>query len=117
MSDAPALAGIQTVDDIQSADDFTKKHMPYIEVDRSDDVAVAVVTVKVGYWVSHPNMPDHFIEWIEIHANGVPVARYDMAAVVVAPEVTCRLAVDEGTTLTVLESCNLHGVWANEAVI
>lgn len=115
MSDAPALAGIQTVADIQAASDYEKKHVPYVEVDRSGEKSI--VTVKVGYWVDHPNMPDHFIEWIEIQANGSPVARYDMSAVAVDPEVTCALNLDEGTTLTVLESCNLHGVWANEVIV
>lgn len=115
MSDAPALAGIQVVDDIQAAGDYEKKHVPYVEVDTSD--GKAVVTVKVGYWVAHPNTPDHFIEWIEVQADDVPVARIDFTAVATEPQVTCVLNVDPGTKLRVLESCNLHGVWANTITV
>lgn len=114
MSDAPILSGINKVDDLASAGDFEKKHTPYIECVR--DGERVHVTVKVGHYVAHPNQPDHFIEWIEVHAAGVPVARFDFSAVAVDPSVTCVLNVDSGTALAAMESCNLHGVWVAEAV-
>ncbi|MBI5232588.1 MAG: superoxide reductase, partial [Coriobacteriales bacterium] len=77
----------------------------------------SVVTVKVGYWVAHPNTPDHFIQWIEIQANGLTITRYDMNPVAADPEITCVVNVDPGTTLTALESCNLHGIWVNQIVV
>jgi len=114
MSDAPVLAGINKIEDLEAAGDFEKKHTPYIECDRQGDRVH--VTVKVGHWVSHPNQPDHYIEWIEVHAAGAPVARFDLSAVAVDPAVTCVLNVAPGTPLSAMESCNLHGLWVAEAV-
>ena len=115
MSDAPALAGIQHVSDVEAADDFQKKHTPFIDFEVVD--GKQLVTVKVGHWVSHPNTPDHFIEWIEIQADGVPLVRFDLTAVATEPNVYCTLALDPGTTIRALESCNLHGVWASEVTL
>lgn len=112
MSDAPILSGVNAVTDLDAAGDFEKKHTPYIEAVREGDRVV--VTVKVGHYVAHPNQPDHFIEWIAVHAAGAPVARFDLSAVAVEPVVTCTLAVDAGTPLAAMESCNLHGVWVAE---
>lgn len=112
MSDAPILGGVNQVSDLDAAGDFEKKHTPYIECERVDDRVR--VTVKVGHYVGHPNVADHFIEWIMVYAAGAPVARFGLSAVAVAPEVTCVLAVEPGTAITAMESCNLHGVWAAE---
>jgi superoxide reductase len=112
MSDAPVLGGIHRTDDVEAADDFTKKHIPYIHAVREGDRVT--VTVAVGHYVSHPNTPDHYIEWIELLANDVPIARFDFSAVATEPKVIALVKVDPGTKLTALESCNLHGVWAAE---
>ncbi len=109
MSDAPVLAGVNTVPDLETAGDFEKKHLPAITCVRNGDKVT--VTVEVGHWVSHPNAPDHFIEWIEIHAAGAPVVRFDASAVAVDPVLTCVLNIESGTALAAMESCNLHGVW------
>lgn len=114
MNDAPILAGVNHVIDLDSAGDFEKKHTPHISCVRDGDKVL--VTVKVGHIVAHPNVPDHFIEWIAVHAAGVPIARFDLSAVATEPEVTCTLAVDAGTPLAAMESCNLHGVWLAETV-
>lgn len=114
MSDAPVLQGVNAVTDLGSAGDFEKKHTPYIECVREGDRVL--VTVKVGHYVAHPNQPDHFIQWIAVHAAGAPVARFDLSAVAVEPTLTCVLDVDGGTKITAMESCNLHGIWVAETV-
>lgn len=114
MSDAPILSGVNKITDLDSAGDFEKKHTPFIECRREGDRVQ--VTVKVGHYVAHPNQPDHFIEWITVHAAGAPIARFDLSAVAVDPVVTCVLNVDAGTPLQAVESCNLHGIWVAEAV-
>lgn len=112
MSDAPILAGVNRVSDPDSAGDFEKKHLPYVSCERVGERVR--VTVKVGHWVSHPNQPDHFIEWIAVNVSGATIARVDLSAVAVDPEAVLVLNVDPGTVIEVLESCNLHGVWAAE---
>lgn len=114
MNDAPILSGINTVADVDSASDFEKKHLPHIACVRDGDRVA--VTVIVGHLVSHPNQPDHFIQWIEVHAAGTPVARFDASAVAVDPILTCVLNIDAGTEIAAMENCNLHGAWLATAV-
>jgi len=115
MSDAPVLGGIHRMEDFESADDFTKKHTPHIDCRREGDEYI--VDVAVGYYVAHPNMPDHFFEYIALLADGTPVARFDLSAVVVSPKLTATLVLDPGTKLEARASCNLHGVWAAEITV
>lgn len=110
MSDAPILGPMNRITDIDAADDFQKKHTPYVEALRMGDIVK--VTVKVGHYVSHPNQPDHFIEWIMLYVGDSPIARFDLSPVVVDPEVTTTLRLDVGTKITAMEHCNLHGLWA-----
>lgn len=110
MSDAPVLGGIHRMENLDTADDFTKKHTPYVECTREGDVCV--VEMAVGHYAPHPNLPDHFFEYFDLYANGVSIARYSLSAVAVSPRITATLTLDPGTKLTVLASCNLHGVWA-----
>ena len=113
MNESPILAGVHTVADIDAADDFSKKHVPFIAIERTgDDVAI---TIEVGHYVSHPNMPAHWIDQIEIYAKNAPIASYDFAAGVVAPKVVARAALDAGTPIMVSARCNLHGLWVAEA--
>jgi superoxide reductase len=109
MSDAPVLAGVNHVVDLDAAGDFEKKHTPKIDAARTGDKVT--VTVAVGAWFAHPNQADHFIQWVELQANGACIARADLAAVAVDPAVTFVVDVEAGTELAALESCNLHGVW------
>jgi len=115
MSDAPILGGLHRAENLETADDFAKKHTPFIACER--DGSVCTVTVEVGHYVAHPNMADHFIEYIEVHANDVPIARFDFSAVAVSPRITCVLNLDPDTKLTAYESCNLHGMWAADLMV
>jgi superoxide reductase len=115
MSDAPVLGGLHRMEDLDTADDFTKKHTPYIDAVRDGDSVR--VTVTVGHYVAHPNTADHFIEYIELLANDAPIARFDLSAIAVDPKVSVVLHLDAGTKLAAIESCNLHGVWAADVVV
>ena len=110
MSDAPVLAGVNRVADIDAAGDFEKKHTPKVVCVREGDMVR--VSVTIGHGIAHPNLADHFIEWIHVLANGAPVYTASFAAVATAPSVECVLAVEPGTAISAIESCNLHGVWA-----
>ena len=115
MNESPVLGGIHSVADINAADDFSKKHVPYVAVEREGDWVT--ITVDVGHCVAHPNLPDHWIEFISVLANGAPIVTVDFAAGVVAPTVVTKAMLDPGTKVTALERCNLHGVWATEVTV
>ena len=112
MSDAPITGPINLVEEFAAADDFTKKHTPFIEVAPHGDKTV--VSVTVGHQVAHPNTPDHFIQWIMLYANESPIARFDLSPVATVPRVEIIVDVDAGTKLRAVEHCNLHGLWAME---
>ncbi len=103
------------VTDFAGADDFTKKHTPYMTAVREGDKVT--ISVEVGHEVPHPNQLDHFIAYVELHAFDVPIARFDFAPSVTDPKVTVRCTLPAGTKVTAIEHCNLHGVWAYEAVV
>ena len=115
MSDAPILGTLNRVTDLGAADDFQKKHTPYISTERTGDTVK--VTMKVGHYVPHPNQPDHFIEWIMLFAGDSPIARFDFSPVAVDPDVSVVVRVDAGTILTAMEHCNLHGLWTAKVTV
>lgn len=115
MNESPILGGVHSVDSIDTADDFSKKHVPFVSSARDGDIVT--ITVEVGHYVAHPNLPDHWIELVEIQANGATILSCDFAAGVVAPKVTAIAALDPGTKVTVFERCNLHGFWVAETTV
>ena len=115
MPDAPVLGPINLVAEIDAASDFEKKHTPHIEVAASGDVSV--ISVTVGWDVSHPNQPDHYITWIELFANDAPIARFDLSPVATAPIVSIVVALEPGTVVRAIEHCNMHGLWASEVTL
>ncbi|KQM11993.1 desulfoferrodoxin [Methanomassiliicoccales archaeon RumEn M1] len=82
-----------------TVDASKEKHVPVVE--RTDDG----ILVKVGS-VAHPMEAAHYIEWIEVIANG-KVMRAQLKPGM-APEARFKCA---GDSLTVREYCNLHGLW------
>ncbi|MCK5784100.1 MAG: desulfoferrodoxin [Desulfobacterales bacterium] len=76
-----------------------EKHVPVIEkIDGG-------VKVKVGE-VAHPMTDDHYIEWIEILADGKSYIRFLNPGDV--PEATFKIDADQ---VTAREYCTLHGHW------
>lgn len=115
MSDAPILQGMNRVADPKSAGDFENKHTPNLELRRTGDKLHVHITM--GHGVPHPNQPDHFIEWFDLLVNDLPVAHFTFGAVVTDPDVVTVLnGVESGAKVTAVESCNLHGLWAWDAV-
>ena len=86
---------------VQNTVDASKeKHVPVIEISASS------ITVKVGS-VAHPTEAAHYIEWIELVADG-KVYRQQLQPGQ-APEATFPVIAKQ---VTAREYCNLHGLWA-----
>jgi superoxide reductase len=114
MADTTPIA-YTSVTDFDGADDFTKKHTPYITAVRDGDTVK--ISVEVGHEVPHPNQLDHFIMYIELYASMVPIARFDFAPTASNPKVTVECTLAPDTQVMAIEHCNLHGVWAYEQVV
>ncbi len=77
-----------------------EKHVPVIEI-KGDSISV-----KVGS-VAHPMQDEHYIEWIELIADG-KVYRQNLNPGE-APEATFPVIAQQ---VTAREYCNLHGLWS-----
>lgn len=85
-----------------SVDASTEKHVPVIEIVDNK------IKVKIGS-VPHPMEEEHYIEWIEVIADGKAIRKHLKPGN--PPEkMFCKIA----EKLTVRAYCNLHGLWTTE---
>jgi superoxide reductase len=82
-----------------TVDAAKEKHVPVIEKTAS------VVSVKVGS-VAHPMEEKHYIEWIEIIADGKAYRQFLKPGD--APEGVFEI---KANRIEAREHCNLHGLW------
>lgn len=82
-----------------TVDAAKEKHVPVIEK------VSGGVKVLIGS-VAHPMEEKHYIEWIEIIADGKVYRQY--LAPGAAPEATFAV---EAADIAAREYCNLHGLW------
>lgn len=83
-----------------TTDAATEKHVPVIEK------VAGGVNVKVGE-VAHPMLDKHYIEWVEIIADGKSYRQFLNPGD--SPEATFK--VEATTRIIAREYCNLHGLW------
>lgn len=82
-----------------SVDAAKEKHVPVMEKTADG------ILVKVGS-VAHPMEEKHYIEWIELIADGKAYRQFLNPGD--KPEALFKVKADK---VTVREYCNLHGVW------
>jgi superoxide reductase len=82
-----------------TVDAAKEKHVPVIEKTATG------FKVKVGS-VAHPMEEKHYIEWIEVIADGKAYRKFLNPGE--APEATFELQAEK---ITAREYCNLHGLW------
>jgi superoxide reductase len=82
-----------------TVDAAKEKHVPVVEKTAEG------VKVKVGS-VAHPMEEKHYIEWIEVIADGKAYRQFLRPGDV--PEATLNIAAEQ---VTAREYCNLHGLW------
>jgi superoxide reductase len=82
-----------------SVDAALEKHVPVVEK------IAGGIKVKVGS-VPHPMEEEHYIEWIEIIADGKAYRQFLKPGEV--PEATFNIDAEQ---VTAREYCNLHGLW------
>ena len=86
----------------KTADSATEKHVPVVEKTENG------VKVKVGS-EPHPMEEAHFIQWIEVIADG-KVYRQDLKSGQ-APEAEFEI---QAENVVAREYCNVHGLWKSE---
>jgi superoxide reductase len=88
------------VQEANTIDADEEKHVPVVEVTDKG------IKVTVGS-VAHPMDADHYIEWIEVVADG-QVLRQNLKPGSDAMAGFCCIATDK---VTARAYCNLHGLW------
>ena len=86
-----------------TVDAAKEKHVPVIQVENG------VVTVTVGS-VAHPMEEKHYIEWIELIADGKAYRQFLNPGD--TPKAVFNVA---GTSFTARELCNIHGQWSTQS--
>ncbi len=86
-----------------TVDAAKEKHVPVIEVGNGN------VKVTIGS-VAHPMEEKHYIEWIELVADGKAYRQFLNPGD--APTATFNVT---ATKLSARELCNLHGVWSAQS--
>ncbi len=82
-----------------TVDAAKEKHVPVVEKNAGG------IKVKVGS-VAHPMEEKHYIEWIEVIADGKAYRQFLSPGD--APEATFDI---DAQVVTAREYCNLHGLW------
>jgi superoxide reductase len=99
VGDLVCCGEIMTLVKENTVDAVKEKHVPVIEKTATG------FKVKVGS-VPHPMKPEHYIEWIELVADGAAYRQFLQPGG--APEAVFNLAAKE---VSAREYCNLHGLW------
>jgi superoxide reductase len=94
-----------------------QKHSPVIKApDKIKAGEPFEVQIDIGS-VEHPMERAHYIGWMQLFVDDIPIARVDFQPVVSRPKATLTVLLEESATLRVLESCNLHGMWESKLEI
>ena len=81
-------------------DSANEKHVPYIQKTMSG------ILVKIGQNQDHPMTEEHYIEWIQVIADGVAYRNFLKPGD--KPEAEFAIEADN---VSAREYCNVHGLW------
>jgi superoxide reductase len=84
----------------KTEDSSVEKHVPYIE--KTDDG----VLVKIGQNQDHPMEEKHFIEWVQIIADGEAYRKFLKPG----DKPQAKFLID-AKDIEAREYCNVHGLW------
>lgn len=106
--------------DPENLTDGDKKHIPQIVVVRDcgliPDGSCTDVHVRVGE-IEHVMQADHYIRYIDYYLDHKFIAKVWLSPEACHPAAGLHLRLPEGSLITALESCNVHGNWISEVSI
>jgi superoxide reductase len=86
--------------DEKTEDSKIEKHVPFIEKTEK------CLSVKVGQNQAHPMEEKHYIEWIQVIADGISYRKFLSPSD--KPEAEFEI---QANSVTAREYCNVHGLW------
>lgn len=91
------------------------KHSPLITVGEKDANGYTMVVITVGQGgIIHPSTPDHWIDFIELYADGKLVGKNTLEPEISRGATAFAVKLDGVKTLKSKAGCNLHGIWTTE---
>ena len=88
------------------------KHSPLITLGAKDAKGYTMVEILVGQGgIIHPSTPDHWIDFIELYADGKLVGKSTLEPEISRGAASFALKLDKVKTLKARSGCNLHGIW------
>jgi superoxide reductase len=88
------------------------KHTPEIKIGPTDKNGYTLVEITVGQnGIIHPSTENHWIDFIELDADGQLVARTIFEPGKAMGYAAYKVKLDGVKTLTAREGCNIHGIW------
>ncbi len=113
------FAGVNVPCDPNNLSDLEKRHLPVITA--PDAVARGEcfdVEVEVGKMLTHPGERKHFIQFIQLCADDIFLARADLTAGRTHPKVRFSVTLYHPVKeLLAYQHCNLHGVWVGRKAL
>ncbi|WP_456479682.1 desulfoferrodoxin family protein [Nautilia sp.] len=88
------------------------KHTPEIKIGSKDTKGYTLVEITIGQkGIIHPSSEDHWIDFIELRADGKLVERVLFEPGKAMGYAAFKVKLDGVKTLTAVEGCNKHGIW------
>ena len=98
--------------DASKLDKGELKHSPLITLGAKDAKGYTLVTITVGQGgIIHPSTPDHWIDFIELYADGKLVGKSTLEPEISRGAASFALNLDKVKELKAKSGCNLHGIW------
>jgi len=90
------------------------KHTTQITLKDKDAKGYTLVEILVGQGgIIHPSTQDHWIDFIELYADGKLVAKSTLEPEISRGAAAFALKLDTVKVLTAKSGCNLHGIWTS----
>lgn len=90
------------------------KHTPLITLKEKDAKGYTLVEILVGQGgIIHPSTPDHWIDFIELYADGKLVGKSILEPEISRGAAIFGLKLDNIKELKAKAGCNLHGIWTS----
>ena len=90
------------------------KHTPLITVKGKDAKGYTFVEVTIGQGgIMHPSTPDHWIDFIELYADGKLVGKSTLEPEISRGAASFSVKLDAVKELKARAGCNIHGIWTS----
>jgi len=94
------------------------KHLPLITVGSKDEAGYTAVEINIGQGgIIHPSTPQHWIDFIELYADGKLVGKNTLEAAISRGKTLFAVKLDGVKVLKSRAGCNLHGIWTSELAL